>query len=90
MDPVVGQEDPNDTLPAPMLLKVDPGNRVLAVLTAVTPELVYAVMVNLTLLHAMAVRVISPPPGHAGRQWGAVTYLRRDGRMDRRAANGST
>jgi len=54
------RENPQETLPVPMSLAVDPGNEVLSVLTAVSPRHVHLVMVNLSQGKAIAVWASSP------------------------------
>jgi hypothetical protein len=54
------RENPDKTLPVPLPLAVDPGDCVMAHLTAVGPQLVHLCMVNLTKHHCMAVWASSP------------------------------
>jgi hypothetical protein len=49
------------TVPVPLGLAVAPGNQVLAVLTALNTRTVIVVMVNLSMMQAMAVKAAAPP-----------------------------
>jgi hypothetical protein len=53
-------------VPLPLGLAVAPGEQVLSVLTAIDPRTVIFVMVNLSTLHAMAVKGTAPPVAPPG------------------------